>query len=142
MYKKLFLENFKNKHNKKWNFTKELLIFNDQKLFLLTKSCLSFVKECFELHLVLNEPSDKNSNTNFLHPFSTPLVSMGSYIFKLFKILYLNKENIYCINNEFGKSCEKVSKSEYEWTCVMNFLYPERQFQSEFNNKNGQKNGK
>lgn len=124
--------------SKKWIFSKELLIFNDQKLFLLSLSILTFIKESFELNILLNV-SLNIQNSNLLHPFSSPLLSMSGYVFKIFKLLYLNNEDIFCVKNEFAKSCEKVSKLEYEWGCVMNFLYPEEQLISEFNNENGQK---
>ena len=98
-------------------------------------TCLKFIKECFELQNLLSE---EKSNLH-LNPFSYPLCSLSGYVFKLFKLVYLNKENIYAINNEFGKSSRKTSLIENEWASVMDFLYPTKKFQSEFNNDKGQK---
>jgi hypothetical protein len=53
-------------------------------------------------------------------------------------VLYLNKENFFCIKNEFGKASRKVSKFELEWTFVLDSLYPEKKLETEFNNENGQ----
>ena len=50
----------------------------------------------------------------------------------------MNKENIFCIQNEFGKNMRNVSYLENEWSSVMEFLHPEKEFISEFNNENGQ----
>jgi hypothetical protein len=130
-----FLANFK-KSNKKWNLQKELLIFIDQKLNLLTIACLNFVKESFNLQNLLRN-SLYLSQSKLLHPFSFPLCSIAGFVFKLFKLNYLNNENIYCVANEF-KSNRKVSKVEFEWSCVMDYLHPEKHFFSEFNNESGQ----
>ena len=56
-----------------------------------------------------------------------------------FKLFFLNKEKIYAINDEYGKSSHKTSLIENEWVSVMEHLSPEKEFQSEFNNENGQK---
>jgi hypothetical protein len=134
-YKKDFLANFK-KNNKKWNLEKELLILINQKLILLTLACLTFVKESFEFQKLLI--TSKNiCQSNLLHPFSFPLCSIAGFIFKLFKLCHLNNENIFCVANEF-KSNRKCSKIEFEWSCVMDYLHPEKRYFSEFNNENGQ----
>jgi hypothetical protein len=82
----------------KWTFVKELIISNDQKLMLLTLSILKFIKESFDLNVLLNT-SLNLSNFNLLHPLSNPLLSMSGYSYKLFKLLYLNNEDIYCVKN-------------------------------------------
>jgi hypothetical protein len=133
--KKEFLKNF-NQNNKKWCLEKEIVIFNDQKLYLLTIACLTFVKESFEFQKLLLI-SQKKSELKILHPFSFPLCSLSGFIFKVFKLFYLNNYNIYCVANEF-KSNRNCSKIEFEWSCVMDFLHPEKLLLSEFNNELGQ----
>jgi hypothetical protein len=113
---------------------KEFVIFNDQKLNLLTLACLNFIKQSFELQKLLQNSEIK---VQLLHPFSFPLCSLGGFIFKMFKLFYLNNENIYCVPNEF-KSNRNCSKIEFEWTCVMEFLHSEKLLLSEFNNELGQ----
>jgi G:T-mismatch repair DNA endonuclease (very short patch repair protein) len=57
----------------------------------------------------------------------------------LYKVLSLNKFPIYTIKHEFGINSRKVSKVEYEWSCFMDHVYPEKEFMSAFNNRIGQK---
>ena len=78
-------------------------------------------------------------NKEILNPFSHPLCSLSGFVFKLFKLFFLNKENVYAINHEYGKSSHNTSIIENEWASVMEFLFPEKEFKSEFNNENGQK---
>ena len=124
-------------NNNIWNFEKELKEHCDQKLFLLTISCLKFIRDCLEFQ---NHLKVWNlSASEFLHPFSYPLCSIGGFVFKLFKILVLNKFDIYAINNEFGIGSKNVSKVEHEWASFMAYKFPENEFMSAFNNINGQK---
>jgi hypothetical protein len=125
-------------HNKyKWNLQKELLTYCEQKVLLLTLSCLQFLEDCLSFQNLLNVQNQ--TSFNFLNPFAYPLCSLGGYVYKLFKIFYLNKDDIFAINNEFGISCKNVSKIEYEWASFMDYLYPEKEFLYAFNNKLGQK---
>jgi len=125
------------KLNYKWDLQKEIVTYCEQKLTLLTLACLKFLNDCLIFQLNLN--SKLNTTFEFLNPFGYYLCSLGGYVFKLFKIYYLNKEEIYAVNNEFGISCKNVSKIEYEWASFMDFLNPEKQFVFAFNNKEGQK---
>ncbi len=135
--KKLFVQLFKNL-NFKWNFQKELITYSEQKLLLLTLSCLKFLEDSYLFQLQLSNRC-KNVNFVFLNPFSYPLCSLGGFVFKLFKLYYLNKENIFSVQNEYGISSKNVSKIEYEWASLMDYKYPEKEFLFAFNNKFGQK---
>lgn len=121
--------------NYKWDIKRELLQLAEQKLLLLTLSCLKFINNCYEFQrdLTISE------NFIFLHPFSFPLCSLGGYIYKLYKVRFLNNFDIYVVNHEFGKNSKNVSKSEQEWVSYMEFLYPEENYLSAFNNSKGQK---
>ena len=134
--KESFLQNF-SKNNRVWNFQKELIHFADQKLFLLTLSCLKFLQDCFEFQNTIKTANFLNSG--LVHPFGFPLCTLGGFTFKLFKISSLNKFPIFVVNNEFGLRTKKVSKIEYEWSCLMEYLHPEKIFQGAFNNPRGQK---
>jgi hypothetical protein len=125
------------KYNYKWNLQKELIMFCEQKLLLLLLSCLKFQEDCYNFQLQLNVIS--NQNFIFLNPFSYPLCSLGGFVYRLFKLYYLNNQSIYAVNNEFGITCKNVSKIEYEWASFMDYKYPEKEFLFAFNNKDGQK---
>jgi hypothetical protein len=103
------LEFFESVQSSKWILSKEILIHNEQKVILLALSCLNFVQECFEFQCLLNK-SLKVDNPTLLNPFSYGLCSISGFIFKLYKLLYLNNEEIYSIRNEFGKNSRNVSK--------------------------------
>jgi hypothetical protein len=131
-----FVNNFQ-KWNFKWNLQKELIMFCDQKLLLLLLACYQFINYCISFQKQLNIITKENMS--FLNPFSYPLCSLGGLVYKLFKLYYLNKQNIYVVKNEFGINCKNVSKIEYEWASFMDHKYPEKKFIFAFNNDNGQK---
>jgi len=125
--------------NYKWNFQRELNRFCDEKLWILTMSCLKFINNCYEFEISLKKSLTLDDKTDLLLPFGFQLCSLSSYTYKLFKLLYLNNENMYCILNEYGHVGKNVSKLEYEWACFNIFEHPEKKFLSAFNNKFGQK---
>lgn len=136
-FKKSYVLNLQSK-NYKWNFQKELVQYCEQKLWLLTLSCLKFLGESFIFENQLNTILHLSTNQK-LHPFSYPLCSLGGYVYKLFKIYFLNHENIHIVKNEFGTQSKNVSKIEFEWASFMNYLHPEKKFQYAFSNVDGQK---
>jgi hypothetical protein len=115
-----------------WNFKKELMFHFNQKIWLLSMSFLKFIEECFEFQLLAN-------CSEILNPISSPLCSLGGFAYKLFKLMYLNNEDIYVVKNEFYVPMHTVSKIEFEFTSYMQFKFPELQFISEFSSPNGQK---
>jgi hypothetical protein len=134
--KETFVSNLK-LCNYKWNLQKELIMYCEQKLLLLLLACYQFMHDCETFQNQLN--SITNLNFLFLNPFSYPLCSLGGYVFKIFKLYYLNHQNIYAVKNEFGINCKNVSKIEFEWASFMDYKYPEKKFLFAFNNENGQK---
>ena len=67
----------------KWNFQKELKEVNEQKIWLLSLSCLKFIRDCFEFQEQLKLWN--MSMAEFLHPFCFPLCSVGGFVYKLYK---------------------------------------------------------
>ncbi len=124
-------------NNYTWNFVKELVRYCDEKLWFLTICCLKFLEESFCFQIML-KTENKIIGTDLLHPFGNNICSLSGFTFKLYKILYLNKENVYIVKNEYGVNTKHVSKLEYEWASFMEFQYPNNQFLSAFNNPNGQ----
>ncbi len=125
------------KKNYIWNFQKELLRFCDEKLWYLTISCLKFLEESFNFQILIKKENNIK-NKELLHPFGYHICSLPGFTFKLYKILYLNYEDIYIVRNEYGLNNKKVSKIEYEWASFMEYKYPENEFLSAFNNPTGQ----
>ncbi len=121
-----------------WNFEKEILRFCDEKLYILCLACLLFIKECFEFQILIKKEREILTN-ELLHPFGYHICSMPGFTFKLFKILYLNYEDIYVVKNEYGINTKNVSKIEFEWASFMEYKYPNCEFRSAFNNSCGQK---
>jgi hypothetical protein len=86
----------------------------DEKLWFLTICCLKFLEESFCFQIML-KTENKIIGTDLLHPFGNNICSLSGFTFKLYKILYLNNENIYIVKNEYGVNTKNVSKLEYEW---------------------------
>ncbi len=121
-----------------WQFEKEIVRFCDENAWLLTVCCLKFLKECLDFQLSLQQ--NKNFNElNLIHPFAHELCTLSGFVYKVFKYFYLNYEDIYCVNHEFGYPFRNVSKVEHEWASYLEYLHPEKNFQSAFNNPKGQK---
>jgi hypothetical protein len=135
--KELFVFNLKNLKYK-WNLQRELLRYCDEKTLILLQVCTQFVIDCFEFEILLKKDRHQNSN-DLLFPFGHQICSLSGYTYKLFKILYLNDEEIFCVKNEYGLNPKKVSKVEYEWSCFQIFEHPEQQYMSAFNSFRGQK---
>ena len=136
--KKVDFVNSLKSQNYIWSFRKEIESFCDQKLWLLLVSCVNFIKDCF----VMQANFETNYDLHLEHkliPFSYPLCSLSGYVYKLYRALFLNNYDIFVIKNEFGVKTKNVSKVENEWAAFMDFQYPEKQFESAFNNVNGQR---
>ena len=130
MEKEHFFENYN--INKSWDFKEHLLAHFDQKIFLLTMGFLKFFAECFEFQ-------ELAKCTEILNPISYPLCSLSGFAYKLFKLMFLNNEEIYVVKNEFSVPMRTVSKMENEFTSYMHYKFPELKFISEFSNEKGQK---
>ncbi len=120
-----------------WNYEKELLRFCDEKLLLLTLACLKFLKESFDFQVLIKREKETFTN-DLLHPFGFHVCSMPGFTYKLYKIFYLNHEDIYVVQNEYGINTKNVSRIEHEWASYMEYKYPDCQFMSAFNNFKGQ----
>ena len=132
-----FISKFK---DQQWIFLEALLSFENQKLFLLAESLLIFLKESFYLQYLIKDRSPSNlDELNLVNPFNSPLCSLSSFVFLLFKFFYLNKLPIYAVAYEYGKNAKPVSKLEYEYCSFMDYKFPEQKFQYAFNHRDGPK---
>jgi hypothetical protein len=129
---KTLFYNLYNKSSKRWVFQKELLIHLKQKIFLLSKSFLIFIYESFIFQ------DNLFPKLSLLHPVSFPLCTISGFTYKLLKTFYWNKEDIYCVKNEFHIPMRNVGKYEEEWTAFMHFSQPNLHFISEFSRPAGQ----
>ena len=118
----------------RWNFKRQILIHYDQKIQLLLLSMLRFLSQSFHFQYELNANCKK-----ILNPFNNPICSIGSYVFALFKIFYLNNYNVFAVPHEYGRNHKYVSHIEYKYCCFMDHIYPDKKFQFAFNNPDGPK---
>jgi len=128
---------FKQK-NQKWIFDKEIIYYAEEKLRLLSLAFLKFIEESFCFQNKLKNEED-NHNNHFIHPIAKNICTISAFIFKVYRLFYLNKYPVFSIKNEYGLSCKHVSAQEYEFSKYFEFLYPEKKYQSNFSCKQGQK---
>ena len=127
-------------NNESWNLKKELFESTENDLVFLTSSMLTFLKESFEFQYILHCSLQNDILQNhYLNPFNPPCCSIGSFIYNLFTVFYMNFLNIFVVKNEYGIHSPKVSKLEHEYVSYMEFKHPERAYISAFNNDKGQK---
>lgn len=135
--KETFIEDLK-KRNFEFDLSKETEIYCEKKAFCLMKGCLAFISEIIQFQTTL-EDSNNAKIYYFLHPFGNKLCSISGYVFKLFKLYYLNDQDIFAIAKEYGSEGRKTSRGEHMFCSLMDFKHPEKEFLSEFNNFSGQK---
>jgi G:T-mismatch repair DNA endonuclease (very short patch repair protein) len=132
-----FIQNFK-ENNLCWCFEKELVMFSEQKLNILTMAFLKFIKECFLFQCLLQNNGEER--LQFIHPLGNNVCSTSSFIYKVYKLFYLNNFEIYSIKNEFGCNLSKeISAQEYEWSSYMQFIHPDLDYRSDFSHFLGKK---
>ena len=100
--------------------------FLTQRLLLLIKSILAFLRKSFQFQFNLKS-SLKNTNLyNFVHPFNNPICSISSFVYLIYKIFYLNNYPVFSVANEYGKNHKNVSSMEYMYCTFMDYSYPEK----------------
>jgi len=135
--KMAYVENF----NQLWVFKKEIKLFSRQKAYLMCASTCLFLKELVLLQQKIHSVV-KTTNLNkekLLWPFSNKICTFSGFIYSLFRGLFLNDENIYCIQNEYHVPSRKVSQSEYQFCKYLEFKFPQLELIHNFSNKEGQK---
>jgi G:T-mismatch repair DNA endonuclease (very short patch repair protein) len=138
--KNKFVSNLK-AQNYKWRFQRELTYHCEQNVWILLCAFLHFVKDCLEFETLLKStlPNLNLSQENHLLPCGYHVCSLSGYAFKLFKLLYLNFETIFCVKNEYGCNGKNVSRLEHDWASYLCFENPEKEYITAFNSKTGQK---
>jgi G:T-mismatch repair DNA endonuclease (very short patch repair protein) len=134
--KEIFVKTLKNNHYT-WQFEKEIIRHCDENVWLLTICCLTFIKECFDFQIGIQQVN--LNDVNLIHPFAQELCTLPGFVLKVFKYFFLNYYDIYCVNHEFGYPFRNVSKLEHEWASYLEYLHPEKNFLSAYNNAKGQK---
>lgn len=125
---------------KKWCLRKELQMHCEQQLLILALSILKFVQQSFDFQKNLKLSLQGLNQNDYLNPFNYPLCSISGFVFRLYKCIYLQKYRLFTINNEYGyRFGKQVSKVEHEFCSYMEYHFPEKEFQSAFSNKYGQK---
>jgi hypothetical protein len=136
--KRNFYENFKNNY-KSWIYEKELTRYCEEKLIILGRSFLQLFVNSLEFELSVKKDTSQLFLKQSLMPFGYNMFSIATYTYKLYKLLFLNREKVYCVKNEYGVFGKQVSKIEYEWTSYKVFQNPSKSYLSAFNNPYGQK---
>ena len=126
-----FVEDHKIQQN--WNFRKSFANYYSQNVELLAKAMLSFMNESFHFQFVLQKSVEKK----FVNPFNNPICTLGSFVFLIFKLFYLNNVPIFAVPKEYGVKHKNVSSLEYKYCAFMDFLHPEKKFVYAFNNPEG-----
>ena len=112
---------------KKWNFKKELFYYLTQKLILLTHTMLIFLKESFSFQSLIKAETGLH-HLRLLNPFNAPICTLSGFIYKIFKLFYLNHEQIYIVKHENGRPGRNSSRLEHQWASYLDFTYPQKKF--------------
>ena len=124
--------------NKNWCLVKELKIFNELKLTLMACSIIKFLKEAMFFQSSLQKDA-ANTTQIYLNPFSSPVVSLGGFIYSVFRHFFLDKFDIRIVKYEYGFPIRKTSWQEYEWASYYCFLNPQKKYRHAFNHADGAK---
>ncbi len=125
----------KNK-DQNWCFSEELLKNCNDKVVILLKASLKYLKDAFQFQNLIQ----KNiSNKKLIHPFASEICTIAGFVYKMFRFFYLNNYEIFAIKNEFGTNGKEVSLQEYEWACFQQHKFPDLNYRSAFSHPNGQK---
>ena len=144
--KEEFIKIIKSTKQKHWDLRKELVMYVNQKLFLLTMGMLKFCKESFflqskikfALKSQLSPDKFQPIETLLINPFNAPICSLSGLIYNIFTHFYLQNYSIYCVNHEFGINPSLVSRIEHVYTSYMEHTNPDKEFSAAFNCKSGQ----
>lgn len=127
-----------NRH-KQWCFKSEIIKHCKQQTELLAKSCLTFLKQSFELQERI-KTIEKMKSRLILHPFAKGgCNSRSSFTFNIHKVYYLNKYNLETVMFEKTSNMKKVSRDEYQYCSYKALTEPENDWIHAFNCKTGQK---
>ena len=138
-FKESEVRQYINEHGQdEWNFKQKITEYFDQKVKLLLESFLEFIRQSFNFQFILQK-SLKVTTLTFINPFNNPLCTLGSFVYLMYKIFYMNNLPIFIVENEYGKNQKQVSKLEHEYCALMDYFHPSDNFQFAFNNKDGPK---
>jgi len=134
--KSCFVQNF---HNE-WNLKKQLLFHSEQRLLLLTQSMLYFIKESYDMQFLIKKFKGISNQDIVMNVMAKPICSLSGFVFRVFKLFFLNDYDLYAVNFEYGYPSRQVSQLEYEYVSYMEYCLKDKKCISGFNNPNGQKN--
>ena len=123
-----------------WNLKEQLIETTERDVLILTMSMLTFLKQSFELQQILNSITNNEIlKDRYLNPFNSPTCSIGSFVYNMFTVFFMNFLDLYIVQNEFGVHSKIVSRLEHQYVSFMEHQYKEKGFISAFNNDKGQK---
>lgn len=121
-----------------WNLITQLFAYGNQKLGLLLQTMLCFFSECFSMQESFGHLKPKFKGT-YISPIARPVCTLSGYVFKFFKLYFLNDYDMYAVNNEYGTPTRQSSLLEYQFTSYKEHCLKDHVCMSAFNNKLGQK---
>jgi len=119
--------------------SKELQIHADLKLHLLSTAMMHFLKESFQFQQNIHIDLQNESLSNFVNPFNAPIVSLGSLMYNIYSVNFMEKYNIYSVKNEYGTNLKQVSRLEHQFVMFQHYRNPGTSLISAFSSENGQK---
>jgi len=114
-----------------WHFQKKLLEYSLFQLNVIFLASLKFVINSLDLQ--------KNLVTKLTLPFSRNYCTISSFIYNLFKKVFIDPgKKLYIVKNEYPKKIQS-SKEEMEFAAYLEYLFPDKKFNNVFSQKNERK---
>ena len=135
--KKIFHEDWRTK-NFQWTFKKELLAAVESEAVVVFKTCCAFIKSCFEFQSLIKEHKNL-SDSYFVHPFESGIISISGYTFKVCNHYFLRNYDIFTVPFEYSGNSVRSSKPELEFAAFKSATEPEKEWIHQFNAPRGQK---
>lgn len=133
-----------------WDFRHELAKYCALDVKLLTEASCSFLKQSllFQQQLILDEVKrtrpdldEEQRNlalvpkTSYLNPFSTPFMTLSSFVYGMFRRFALPSYDICAIKDEMGLNAIPTSRAEQEVALYLKDFYWQFDVQSAFTSK-------
>jgi hypothetical protein len=106
------------------------------KSFLLVT--LHFLRQCFDLQLLLGTLTSAHTRSPPVHPFHN-VMSLSGFSMAICRFFYLNNYHIASIAKPYTGYSSKVSSREYEYVSFLTFSKPKENIKHAFNSTFGQK---
>jgi hypothetical protein len=119
-----------------WNFKNEIAMYCNQDVKVLCQAMCLFLKQSITFQLELIVRLDKENQLGkppipeikqsipFLHPFTTPFLTLSGWVFGVWRKLFLPMYKIYSLKDEKGLTSIEVSAAEREYVLYKQWKNP------------------